>query len=88
MTQQWKFVEATYVVTSVFMVPADWDETKIGVKWDKVRYDINNETHIVEPVISATGFDFKRPTDELEFTADGENYESAQFDEPEFQIEK
>ena len=85
---QWKFVEATYTVSSVFMVPADWDETKIGVKWDKLEYFNNGEITVVEPVISGSEFDFKRPSNPLEFTADGDNYKSAHFETPEFQIEK
>jgi hypothetical protein len=85
---EWKFVEAVYTVSSVFMVPADWDETKIGVKWNKLEYFMNDEIHTVDPVIDGSEFDFKRPSDPLEFTVDGDNYNSADFETPEFQIEK
>ena len=88
---QWKFVTATYIIESVFIVPADWKDDQIGIKWNKLEY--NGEEY--DPVWDATEFDFKRPT-EIEISPDGENYNISQFEDwieenagkDEFQIQK
>jgi hypothetical protein len=80
---QWKFVEATYTVRSVFLVPADWDNEKISVKWNKIEYD-GLEVH---PVWDASESELKHP-DKVEITADGVDYDSSEFETDDFQIQK
>lgn len=79
----WKFVEATYTVRSVFIVPADWDDEKIQVKWNKVQYE-GLEVH---PTWDASESELKH-ADKIEITADGVDYDSSQFHEEDFQIKK
>jgi len=74
MTQQWKYVKARYYAESVFVVPAHWDEEEIYVKWNTLNY----KNASVEPAIDAH-YDndyFKRPDDDIEITAEGDEYSS------------
>jgi hypothetical protein len=76
MTQQWKFVEATYTVKSVFIVPAEWDDEEINVKWNKLEY----KNFTVDPALDCMEAEHKYP-DDLEITADGDNYTTEEFEE-------
>jgi len=74
MSNQWKYVKARYYAESVFVVPAHWDEEKIYVKYNTLNY----KNASVEPAIDAhTDNDyFKRPDDDIEITAEGDEYSS------------
>ena len=65
---KFKYVMAHYEFSysSVWKIPVDWDEDKIGVRWDKVEYEElseDEEDKFVKQIYSCVDFqpDFKRP---------------------------
>jgi len=81
MAQQFKFVEITYQVSSVFMIPADWDEEKICIMdSDKLQY----KNKIVSAIAEESDFG----NYEMEITADGDNYNADEYDFEEYLYEK
>jgi len=76
MSQQWKFVKAVYYVESVFIVPVEWKDEEIYVKWNTLNY----KDFTVEPVIDCKDAEHKYPVDDLEITADGDCYKSEEFE--------
>jgi hypothetical protein len=77
MTQQWKFVKASYFVESVFIVPVEWEDKDIYVKWNTLHY----KDSTVEPVLDCKDAEHKYPADDIEITADGDCYNSKEFEE-------
>ena len=82
MTQQFKFVEVTHEMSTVFMIPADWDEEKIRIVGEKLRY--KNKT--VSPIIDSSDYDFRNY--EILITPDGHNHDSEDYDFEEYLYEK
>lgn len=60
---KYKYVMAKYRYEhlSVWKVPAEWDNAKIGVKWDEIEYEDLDEDEVAKVVKQRRGRDFFEP---------------------------
>jgi hypothetical protein len=75
---KFKYVMAKYHFEhrSVWKVPADWDNTKIYVKWDRISYGNFDDDETAKMVKQKRGYDcfeadFKRPDETTENPIEG-----------------
>jgi len=58
------------------MIPVEWDEEVITVKYNKLYY----EEKEISPVVDVLENDFKRPDEHYEITANGDKYDADDYD--------